>query len=601
MRAGLLLLIATTGVLVQIVACGGNAGRAEIPIAPSTLAGCEHTLNPSSQNAPASGGTFRVNVNTGQGCDWTAIAETAWISVTRGAGSGSGSADYTVAPNDTGSTRQGRVRIGDLAVAVTQPAAESSAPPSPAPPSPAPPTPQPPTPAPPAPPGPPASDNCEISTSPTSISLAAAGGISEIVLTIGEKCAWRADADGGWIRIDPVSGTGSARIHVAIAANTGSAPRSSTIHIGEHEISVSQGAREEPACASLKLDPATQSAERDGGSYGAKVAARTDCSWTAAAPGWIVVTPSSGSGDAGLRYTVAANAGSTREGTIQVGHLTLKVTQAGCTFALTPLRGPISADGDVASIGVETGTACTWTPSSSTTWIQVESGTHRGSGHFSIKVARNDGGAREGKIVVGNASAIVSQQARPRTACPQEVNPAAVSIDKNASESKFSVTATADCKWSATTTVSWIGVSGSGAGSGGGAYGIRANDGPARSGRIQIGEKSIEISQASGCTYSVNPTSQAVGLEGGKFEISLTTGRECPWKAESNVDWIKLGSTSGTGSTTLVYAVASSPTRATREGAISVVGQLVKVSQGLIFVPREAVGAVGPAKAGPHD
>jgi hypothetical protein len=134
--------------------------------------------------------------------------------------------------------------------------------------------------------------------------------------------------------------------------------------------------------------------------------------------------------------------------------------------------------------------------------------------------------------------------------------------------------------------VSWIGVSGSGAGSGSGAYGIRPNDGPARSGRILIGEKSIEISQANGCTYSVNPTSQAVALDGGRFEISLTTGRECSWRAESNVDWIKVSATSGTGSTTLAYAVASSPIRSTREGTISVAGQVVKVTQGLILVPR---------------
>ncbi|MEP6902348.1 MAG: Calx-beta domain-containing protein, partial [Actinomycetota bacterium] len=86
------------------------------------------------------------------------------------------------------------------------------------------------------------------------------------------------------------------------------------------------------AC-SYSLSSASQSVPANGanGSFG--VIAQTGCAWTAGTTvGWITVTGgASGGGNGAVTFTVAANTGAARTGTIIAAGLTFTVTQAGAT------------------------------------------------------------------------------------------------------------------------------------------------------------------------------------------------------------------------------------------------------------------------------
>jgi hypothetical protein len=149
----------------------------------------------------------------------------------------------------------------------------------------------------------------------------------------------------------------------------------------------------------------------------------------------------------------------------------------------------------------------------------------------------------------------------------------------------LSVTTAADCKWSASSSASWIAVrSGSGAGSGRVTYTVSANDGSARSGKIDVNGTTVTISQeamprpAPTCTVTLSPGSQAVPVEGGGFSIKVSVDARCSWSAEGGASWIALKTRSGTGPGEIVYGVERNGGPA-RSAAITVSGQGVKVSQ----------------------
>jgi subtilisin family serine protease len=81
---------------------------------------CSYTISPLSQSFGPAGGGDTVSVDTVAGCEWTAVADVAWIDVAAGAsGSGPGTVTYTVAAN-TGDVRSGTLTIAGATYAVYQ-------------------------------------------------------------------------------------------------------------------------------------------------------------------------------------------------------------------------------------------------------------------------------------------------------------------------------------------------------------------------------------------------------------------------------------------------------------------------------------------------
>jgi glucose/arabinose dehydrogenase len=104
---------------VYVVGLGGTVDRMVNPDAP-----CAFGVNPTSQVFGAAGGARRLLVTAPSGCAWTASTNSGswdWIGISAGqSGNGSGTVNYFVLPNNTGSTRAGTLTIAGQTFRVTQ-------------------------------------------------------------------------------------------------------------------------------------------------------------------------------------------------------------------------------------------------------------------------------------------------------------------------------------------------------------------------------------------------------------------------------------------------------------------------------------------------
>ena len=97
-----------------------NSLGTNVSAAWSFTTSCVQALNPSSATAPAAGATGTIPVNAGASCNWTAVSNATWITITSGSsGSGNGTVGYTVA-SDPGALRTGTISIAGQIFTVTQ-------------------------------------------------------------------------------------------------------------------------------------------------------------------------------------------------------------------------------------------------------------------------------------------------------------------------------------------------------------------------------------------------------------------------------------------------------------------------------------------------
>jgi hypothetical protein len=101
-----------------------------------------------------------------------------------------------------------------------------------------------------------------------------------------------------------------------------------------------------PACQ-FTVSPLSASFQTAGGDGTIGIdASAGNCAWSAvSAVPWITLAAAGGSGDGNLRYTVAANTGAARTGTVAVAGATVTVSQA----AIQP-TGPVELRGEISGI-----------------------------------------------------------------------------------------------------------------------------------------------------------------------------------------------------------------------------------------------------------
>jgi hypothetical protein len=143
------------------------------------------------------------------------------------------------------------------------------------------------------------------------------------------------------------------------------------------------------------------------------VTTRSDCSWTAASNAtWIHVTSgASGQGNGTVSYTVDANAGPNRTGTVLIAGQTFTVMQGSCVYSIDPKSDGDVTDSEQTGLVLINATAgCSWTASPSTTdpWITIRPNSGVGNGSFTYSVTNNDGQFRQGTInVVGGSTTLI--------------------------------------------------------------------------------------------------------------------------------------------------------------------------------------------------
>jgi hypothetical protein len=315
------------------------------PVQPQT---CNYTLSSTSQSASADGGSSSINVTLSSGsCGWTAQSDAAWITLSNNSGSGTAALGFAVGANTSTDSRTGRITVnwtgGSSQLTVTQTGA--------------------------TPPGP---TVCTYTIDPVAVT-APAGGVSgqSTVTVTGSDCSWSARSNQGWIRITSGnSGTGTGTISYTVDAHTG-AERFGRIIVTHTAGTTDIGFTQNAPCP-VSLNPTSNAVGSAGGSFSAAFTTSIGCAWSAASnASWLTIaSATSGTGDATISYSVAANSGTARTGQITVtasgSTVQLTVTQSGtgtltASFTVSPTPCPVTATGSGTNL-----LSCTFDGSGST-------------------------------------------------------------------------------------------------------------------------------------------------------------------------------------------------------------------------------------------
>ena len=122
-RCAIWTVFARHGMGVSAVGNDGTTHTAATDVPADCGGTCSFSINPTSASFAAAGGSGSVTVTTSAGCNWTAVSNDSFITVTSGAsGSGNGTVNYSVAAN-TSVARNGSLTIAGLTHSVSQAAA----------------------------------------------------------------------------------------------------------------------------------------------------------------------------------------------------------------------------------------------------------------------------------------------------------------------------------------------------------------------------------------------------------------------------------------------------------------------------------------------
>ncbi len=178
-----------------------SVSYAPAPVCPSSVGGA--------QSFDAPGGSGQISVTAAGACPWNASASVSWITLgSNRSGTGTGSLNFTVAPNGNVSPRWGKITMGQAFVIVTQ-----------------------------------AGGSGWMTITPQAVSVSAAGGVGEIaVATSAPDLAWTMGWDAPWITDVECScflDVGPAAVRYIVAVNTGP-QRTGTIIVGGLAFTITQ-------------------------------------------------------------------------------------------------------------------------------------------------------------------------------------------------------------------------------------------------------------------------------------------------------------------------------------------------------------------------
>ncbi|MGE0884224.1 MAG: putative Ig domain-containing protein [Blastocatellales bacterium] len=496
-------------VVVNVASNSGNQRLGQITIAGknyeiSQQGPCTASLNPVVRNFTAAGGTSSVELITGSGCAWTVSNANSWITInTATSGTGPTFVQFTVDPYAGTTTRIGLITIAGQSLAVIQ------------------------------------DQPCGATINPTFQMVPAGGGSFSTSLTIPAGCNWTAVPTDPWIVLtSATSGMGNATIQYSIGANSGQ-QRAGAIMVAGKSLAISQDSGCQPT-----FNPMNQSIGSGAGSHSFNVSIGAACNWTpTTSTPWITITSPSRTGNGSVNYTVTANPGSQRVGSISVSGQNFAVTQDGaCSYLLSKTIQQFAVQGGTDSVNVTAPGGCSWMATTNTPWIVITSGASgSGNGTVNYLVTTNGTGSqRAGVMNIAGINYTVQQDG----GCTYTVSPLTQNVPSSGGGFTTSVTTAGGCAWTASSNVPWITITSSllpdrdnpfpngrnlalknaiaGTGNGTVGYSVAPNTGPPRSGTLFAAGELVTVNQASGCPINVSPANLSAGQIGVNYNQQFT-------------------------------------------------------------------------------
>ena len=530
--------LAVAGTSVQVVQLAVGAPVPPVPPIPPGP-GCTYSLATPAMNVSQSGGPSQVAIITPNGCGWSARSNVGWMSII-GSPFGSGPAVVSFAVEATaGASRTGTLTIAEQTLTVVQAA------------------------------------GCSYVVDPTFHNAGNSGGSGSVGVQTVAGCIWSSASGAPWITItEGVSGNGPGKVAFTIAANSGTA-RQASLTIAGQTVAVTQT----DGCA-YGISPSTQSVGAGGSSGTVSVTTSAGCPWTASSgASWITINSGgSGSGPGQVAYTIAANDGPARQGSLTIAGRTFAVSQeSGCSFNISPAGATVASTASSGSVSVTTTAGCAWTASSGAPWITIGSGgSGSGPGPVGYSIAANSGPARQSSLTIAGRTFAIAQA----SGCTYSVSPSGVDVPAAGGTGAPTVTTAPGCPWSASGGAGWVTFpSPTSVGPGPAPFVAAGNTGQPRIDTVTIAGQPFTVRQASPCTFTLVPPFASYDGNGGSGAILVIVIGSCTWTATSTAEWIRVTSgTSGTGDGLVQFSVLPAA-GANRSGTILIGGQTFTVNQ----------------------
>ena len=526
----LLTFLKAVAIATLIAGCGGTGTENEPEITPEIKFTEDIVTSGISVESAEQSITLSFSTNVA----WSATVSADWLTISPSSGeAGKNSVKVEVEENRTGQPRSATITISDkesmqkVSVTVRQEALKAS-----------------------------------LTVSPESLEFSANKG--EEMLNVTSNTDWVITKDAEWITLDSDKGKGLATIAAGVTENTSLTSRTGSITVSTSDGSVKKtvSVRQSGADVVFSVDKNEHSVAAAGGDFTVKVTHNIGYKINSQ-PEWVKQTGKVPSGNTDT-YTFTAEANTSteaREGVIvfcndnnECIQVTVKQAGANATLSVSPAELTFTANTESKSLDVTSNTA--WTAASGASWAKLNK--TNGSGNAQIAVT-----AEENTAITQRSATITIKTADGKASATVKVTQSAAnvifSVDKNehsvaAAGGDFTVKVTHNIGYKINSQPEWVKQTGKVPSGNTDTYTFTAEANTsteAREGVIvfcndnneciqvtvkQAGAKaSLSVSPAE-LTFTAKPESKS-------FSVSSNTD----WSVASSADWVKIGTTSGSG------------------------------------------------------
>ena len=530
MMRKLLTFLQAVAISTLIAGCGGTGTENE----PETTPEIKFTEDIVTSGISVESAEQSITLSFSTNVAWSATVSADWLTISPSSGeAGKNSVKVEVEENRTGQPRSATITISDkesmqkVSVTVRQEALKAS-----------------------------------LTVSPESLEFSANKG--EEMLNVTSNTDWVITKDAEWITLDSDKGKGLATIAAGVTENTSLTSRTGSITVSTSDGSVKKtvSVRQSGADVVFSVDKNEHSVAAAGGDFTVKVTHNIGYKINSQ-PEWVKQPDKANSGNVDT-YTFTAEANTSteaREGIIvfcndnnECVPVTVKQAGANATLSVSPAELTFTANTESKSLDVTSNTA--WTAASGASWAKLNK--TNGSGNAQIAVT-----AEENTAITQRSATITIKTADGKASATVKVTQSAAnvifSVDKNehsvaAAGGDFTVKVTHNIGYKINSQPEWVKQTGKVPSGNTDTYTFTAEANTsteAREGVIvfcndnneciqvtvkQAGAKaSLSVSPAE-LTFTAKPESKS-------FSVSSNTD----WSVASSADWVKIGTTSGSG------------------------------------------------------
>ena len=526
----LLTFLQAVAISTLIAGCGGTGTENEPEITPEIKFTEDIVTSGISVESAEQSITLSFSTNVA----WSATVSADWLTISPSSGeAGKNSVKVEVEENRTGQPRSATITISDkestqkVSVTVRQEALKAS-----------------------------------LTVSPESLEFSANKG--EEMLNVTSNTDWVITKDAEWITLDSDKGKGLATIAAGVTENTSLTSRTGSITVSTTDGSVKKtvSVRQSGADVIFTIDKNEFNVAAVGESFSVKVTHNIGYKINSQ-PEWVKQTDKVPGGNTDT-YTFNAEANTSteaREGVIvfcndnnECVPVTVKQAGANATLSVSPAELTFTANTESKSLDVTSNTA--WTAASGASWAKLNK--TNGSGNAQIAVT-----AEENTAITQRSATITIKTADGKASATVKVTQSAAnvifSVDKNehsvaAAGGDFSVKVTRNIGYKINSQPEWVKQTGKVPSGNTDTYTFKTEvntSTAAREGVIVFCNDNNEcvpvtVKQAgASTTLSVSPAELTFTAkpESKSFSVSSNTD----WSVASSADWVKIGTTSGSG------------------------------------------------------